>query len=381
MASATAWPMPDQRWGRRWGSGDRPPWWPEGEAWPPSGPAGWRRMRGRFMRRVGCFFGLVLLMAVSALLLLAWAVGTLLGANAGSATAIGVGLLLLIGLALVARFVRRTAAPVGDLIEAAGRVEGGDFGARVPERGPREVRALARAFNAMSARLETTEGERQRLLADVSHELRTPLSVMRGNLEALLDGVYPADRAHLAPLLEEAHLMERLIEDLRTLSLAEAGALRLHREPTNLAALLRDVVAGVRAQADAQGVVVDVSAANDLAVVDLDPARIRAVVTNLLINALRHTPHGGRVNVSAKPGEGLVWVEVADTGRGIEPDVLPRIFERFTRAADSPGSGLGLPIARKLVEAHGGEISATSEVGDGTQIRFTLPVDGDISGR
>jgi two-component system sensor histidine kinase BaeS len=204
--------------------------------------------------------------------------------------------------------------------------------------------------------------------------------VMRGNLEALLDGVYPADREHLAPLLEEAHLMERLIEDLRTLSLGEAGALRWHREPTNLAALLHDVVAGVRAQAEAQGVVVEVLAADDLPVVDLDPARIRAVVTNLVVNALRYTSRGGRVTVSAKREAALVSVEVADSGRGIEPDVLPRIFERFTHAADSPGSGLGLPIARKLVEAHGGEISATSEVGHGTQLRFTLPLDGDIPG-
>jgi signal transduction histidine kinase len=201
---------------------------------------------------------------------------------------------------------------------------------------------------------------------------------MRGNLEALLDGVYAADREHLAPLLDEAHLMERLIEDLRTLSLAEAGALRLHREPTNLVALLHEVVAGVRAQADTQGVVVEVQVADDLPIVDLDPARIRAVVTNLVVNALRYTPQGGRVNVSARREHAAVSVEVADSGRGIEPDVLPRIFERFTRAADSPGSGLGLPIARKLVEAHGGELSATSEVGHGTQIRFTLPVDGDI---
>jgi two-component system, OmpR family, sensor histidine kinase BaeS len=379
MAWATGWPMPDERWRRRWSGPNPPPWWPEGETWPPAGPANWQRMRGRFLRRMGCLFGFVLLFGISVVLLVAWAVGTLLGANAGSATAIGVGLLVLIGLAVVARFVRRTAAPVGDLIEAAGRVESGDFGARVSERGPREVRALARAFNEMSARLEATESERQRLLADVSHELRTPLSVMRGNLEGLLDGVYAADREHLAPLLEEAHLMERLIEDLRTLSLAEAGALRLHREPTNLLALLHDVVAGVRAQADAQGVVLELQAADDLPVVDLDPARIRAVVTNLLVNALRYTPQDGRVTVSARPEQAAVSVEVADSGRGIEPDVLPRIFERFTRAADSPGSGLGLPIARKLVEAHGGKISATSEVGRGTQIRFTLPVDGDIS--
>ena len=335
-------------------------------------------MRGRFLRRMGCLFGLVMLLGISAVLLLAWLVGTLLGASAGSATAIGTGLLVLIGLAIVARILRRTAAPVGDLIEAAGRVEAGDFGARVPEGGPREVRALVRAFNAMSARLDATESERQRLLADVSHELRTPLAVMRGNLEALLDGVYPADREHMAPLLEEAHLMERLIEDLRTLSLAEAGALRLHREATNLAALLQDVVAGVRSQADAQGVSVELHA-EDLPVIEIDPARIRAVVTNLLVNALRHTPSSGRVDLSAAVESDEMVVTVADTGRGIEPDVLPRIFERFTRAADSPGSGLGLPIARKLVEAHGGQIAPTSEPGRGTQIRFTLPLRADSS--
>jgi signal transduction histidine kinase len=331
-------------------------------------------MRGRFLRRMGCLFGFVLLVAISAVLLLAWLVGTLLGATAGSATAIVTGLLVLIGLAIVARVVRRTAVPVGDLIEAAGRVEAGEFGAPVPERGPREVRALVRAFNAMSARLEATDVERQRLLADVSHELRTPLSVMRGNIEGLLDGVYPADREHLAPLLEEAHLMERLIEDLRTLSLAEAGALRLHREPANLGALLRDVIAGLRPQAEAQGVSVELHAAEELPVIELDPARIRAVVINLLVNALRYTPSGGRVDVTAVRDQDSVVVTVADSGKGIEPDVLPRIFERFTRATDSPGSGLGLPIARTLVEAHGGEISAVSEPGHGTRIRFTLPV-------
>ena len=263
------------------------------------------------MRRIGCALSLVLLFAVSVVLLLGWLVGTLLGANAGSATALGIGLLLFIGFALVARVVRRTAAPVGDLIEAAGQVEAGDFATRVPERGPREVRALARAFNAMSARLEATETERQRLLADVSHELRTPLSVLRGNLEGLLDGVYPADHEHLAPLLDEIHLLERLIEDLRTLSLAEAGALRLHREPTNLAALLNDVVAGIRAAADAQGVAVAVHADEALPVVELDPARIRAVVTNLLVNALRYTSSGGSVEVSARSlgatGLGSSW--------------------------------------------------------------------------
>ena len=153
--------------------------------------------------------------------------------------------------------MRRAAAPVGDLIEASGRVESGDFSTRVPERGPREVRTLARAFNDMSARLEEVEQQRRSALADVSHELRTPLTVIQGNLEALLDGVYPADAAHLQPILEETRLMERLIEDLRTLTLVEAGSLVLHREPTDLGALLNEVAAGYRSQADEAGVALD----------------------------------------------------------------------------------------------------------------------------
>ncbi len=283
-----------------------------------------------------------------------------------------IGLLVLFVLLNVGRSLRRAAAPVGDMIEASGRVEAGDFSTRVPERGPREVRMLARAFNEMSARLEEVEQQRRSALADVSHELRTPLTVIQGNLEALLDGVYPADAAHLQPILEETRLMERLIEDLRTLTLAEAGSLTLHREPTDLGALLNEVAAGYRSQADEAGVALTVTAAGDLPTLEIDPARIREVVSNLLANALRHTPRDGRVEVSAALAGDAVEVTVHDTGSGIPPEQLDRIFDRFYRSPHSPGSGLGLPIARSLVEAHGGTMKATSEVG-GTTIRFSLP--------
>jgi signal transduction histidine kinase len=274
---------------------------------------------------------------------------------------------------MIGRAIRRAAAPVGDLIEASGRVEAGDFSTRVPESGPREVRALTRAFNAMSARLEETEQQRRSALADVSHELRTPLTVIQGNLEALLDGVYPADAVHLQPILEETRLLERLIDDLRTLTLVEAGSLVLHREPTDLGALLTEVAAGYRSQADEAGVALTVTAAGDLPTLDVDPARIREVVSNLLTNALRHTPRDGKVELSAQPAGDQVEVAVHDTGSGIPPDQLDRIFDRFYRSPDSPGSGLGLPIARSLVEAHGGTLMAVSGPGDGTTIRFTLP--------
>lgn len=330
-------------------------------------------MRRRFMARIGCFFLFMIVVFISVVALVAWLIGSVIGAAAGLAPTILIGLLAVILLAMIGRAIRRAAAPVGDLIEASGRVESGDFSTRVAETGPREVRALTRAFNAMSARLEETEQQRRSALADVSHELRTPLTVIQGNLEALLDGVYPADAAHLQPILEETRLMERLIEDLRTLTLVEAGSLVLHREPTDLGALLNEVAAGYRSQADEGGVALTVTAATDLPTLDVDPARIREVVSNLLSNALRHTPRDGKVELSARLVDRNVEVTVHDTGSGIPPDQLEKIFDRFYRSPDSPGSGLGLPIAKSLVEAHGGTIGASSEAREGTAISFGLP--------
>jgi two-component system, OmpR family, sensor histidine kinase BaeS len=365
--------MSDQRWRR---GRHQPPWWPEGESWPPSGdgPEGWRYARGRFMRRIGCFVALMVVVFASLIAFVAWLIGRAFGSAPHPGFILLIGLLLLFVLANVGRAVRRAAAPVGDLIEASGRVEAGDFSTPVPETGPREVRALARAFNAMSAKLEATEQERRSALADVSHELRTPLTVIQGNLEALLDGVYPADAAHLQSLLDETRILERLVEDLRTLTLADAGSLVLHREPTDLATLLHDVASGYQSQAYQAGIALTVASEPDLPPLDLDPSRIREVVANLLINALRHTPRDGRVEVSAHRIGGDVEVQVHDTGPGIPAEQIDRIFDRFYRSPDSPGSGLGLPIARSLVEAHGGRMSAASTVGEGTTMRFTLPV-------
>ena len=326
------------------------------------------------MWRIGCFFLLMTVVFVSVIALLGWLIASAIGA-AGGVPTILIGLAGLIALAMIGRAIRGAAAPVGDLIEASGRIEEGDFSTRVPESGPREVRALARAFNEMSARLQATEQDRRSALADVSHELRTPLTVIQGNLEALLDGVYPADAEHLQLLLDETRILERLIDDLRTLTLAEAGSLVLHREPTDLRALLSEVAASYRSQADQTGITLTVIAADDLPALAIDPARIREVVSNLLTNALRHTLRHGKVELSAARAGEDVEVTVHDTGSGIPPDQLDRIFDRFYRSPDSPGSGLGLPIAKSLVEAHGGTIAATSHSDAGTTIRFTLPSD------
>jgi two-component system OmpR family sensor kinase/two-component system sensor histidine kinase BaeS len=286
----------------------------------------------------------------------------------------GVGSLIWAG-----RGLRHFSAPLGDLLEAAGLIAEGDYSTRVAEKGTSETRALARAFNGMAVRLQTASEQRRNLLADVTHELRTPLTVIQGNLEGMLDGVYSADEARLKSILEETQILARLVEDLRTLALAESGALQLKKEPTDLAALIGETVSAFRAQADAAGVTIDIQAAAGAPSLNLDPERLRQVLSNLVTNALRYTPRGGSVHVryeiaSADNGRrGVVTVE--DTGAGIAPETLPHVFERFYKSRDSSGTGLGLPIAKYLVEAHGGTIAAESGSGKGTIIRITLPVE------
>jgi signal transduction histidine kinase len=286
--------------------------------------------------------------------------------------------LLVAGLVAAGRSLRGMTVPVAGVMEAAGRLAQGDYATRVREWGPPEVRSLARAFNEMAARLQAHEQQRRNLLAEVTHELRTPLAVIQGNLEGLLDGVYPRDDAHLTPILEEAQILATLIEDLRTLALAETGTLDLHREPTDLGALIEETLAAHRGRADASGVILDTQIAAALPLLDVDPTRIHQVVTNVLSNALRHTGPGGRISVvvGREPTAGAeerITLSVTDTGTGISAEDLPHVFDRFYRSPDSPGSGLGLAIAKNLVVLHGGEIRAESAPGAGTTVRITLP--------
>jgi two-component system OmpR family sensor kinase/two-component system sensor histidine kinase BaeS len=335
-------------------------------------------MRRRFVRRIGLglafFFLLVFGASALAVTLVTGAFGV--ERQRGQILVAGIiGLILLfLGAVAVVRSIRRMAAPLGDVMEAAERVSGGDYEVRVRERGPREMRRLARSFNEMASRLGDSERQRRDLLADVAHELRTPLSVIRGDLEAIVDGVYPADRGHLVPVLEEARVMARLLEDLRTISTAEAGALRLHRETTAPERLVEDAVAAFRGRAEAAGVRLETLVADGVPALDVDPVRIGQVLGNLVTNAIEHTPSGGSVGVAVRPdADGRVAFEVRDTGSGIPPEDLPRIFDRFQRSPRSRGAGLGLAIARTLVEAHGGTIEAASEPGCGTTVRVVLP--------
>ena len=308
-----------------------------------------------------------------------WLAGTLLGIVApGSAasapTALAVIVALVAAVATVALVLGRAVRPLAAIADATERLADGEPGVRVEVGGPGAVRRLGASFNAMADRLDRSRADRQALLADVTHELRTPLAVVAGSVEAMLDGVHPRDDAHLAPILAETAVMSRLLDDLRTLSLAEVGALPLHREETDVRLLLEDVAAGHRAAAREAGIALEVSP-GPAVVLDVDPVRIREVVANLVVNAIRHTPEGGSVRLAAARAGAWVEVTVSDTGEGIPAADLERVFDRFERRADAGGSGLGLTIARDLVAAHGGTIAAESDgvAGHGTTFRVRLP--------
>ena len=201
----------------------------------------------------------------------------------------------------VGRLFRATASTLDELVAAARRVEGGDYGVRVevPRRGPRPLRELVHGFNTMVERLEADERQRRSLLADVSHELRTPLSVVQGHLEAIADGVYPADEAHLATILDETRVMARLVDDLRTVALSETGSLPLHREPTDLGVVIGEVVASFGGAAASAGVELLADVDERVPLLDIDPVRIREVIANLVANALRYTPAAGSIRITA----------------------------------------------------------------------------------
>jgi len=277
---------------------------------------------------------------------------------------------------------RQLTAPLREMTEAAQRLAGwsaasGDQVPQVAVRSRDEIGELGQAFNQMAETIGRQEVLRRNLMADIAHELRTPLTVIRGDLEALLDGVFEPTPEALASVQEEALLLSRLVDDLRALAQAEAGQLRLERQPTDMGELLRGVVSSLDLQAEEHGQALALEVAPDLPPVDADPQRLRQVVANLVWNALRHTPAGSRVTVGAARREGSpgeIVVSVADDGPGIAPEELDHVFDRFWRGkrAGSEGSGLGLAIANELVRAHGGRMWAESKVGQGSTFYFVI---------
>jgi len=357
----------------------RPSWWPEAEPWPPIRRAMGRKhkallprmMLGLFIAFIftslACSFGVhVILRLFDGITQLDFGVES--------------AIFVVIGLAAVlfffaGRALLRLVSPIDQMLSASERIAGGDYSVRISERGGPEMRSLARAFNEMATRLQQHDTQRRDLLANVTHELRTPLTVIQGRIEGILDGVYPRQDANFESILEETRQMGRLIEDLRTLSLAESGALDLRKEPTDLSVLIGETMAALRPQAESKGVACRVEIVDEIPFVNVDPLRLRTVLGNLIVNALRHTSQGGEILAKCGVvGQDRVEISIHDTGEGIAPQDLPHIFDRFYKSAASTGSGLGLAIARELVEAHDGRIRIESELGEGTIVRLTLPI-------
>ena len=283
------------------------------------------------------------------------------------------------GLLLVSLMSGRTLRPVRALTSAARRMGAGDLSQRVHASGRDEIGELARTFNSMADDLERAERQRRNLVADVAHELRTPLSNVQGYVEALRDGVLEPDAQTLATIHQQVLYLSELVEDLRLLADTEAGDISLHREPGSLAEALRASVEGVRARAEAKGVAVASRLPASAPDVTFDRTRIAQVVGNLLDNAIRHTPAGGSVTVYMYVSAASATVSIRDNGEGIPAETLPFVFDRLyrvdpSRSRATGGAGLGLTIARKLVEAHGGSIRAESAAGEGATFVLELPL-------
>jgi len=288
---------------------------------------------------------------------------------------------LAIGIALLLTFVlsRRMMSPIGVLAGAARRLGRGDLSQRVRLQGEDEVASLAEAFNSMASDLEYAEQLRRNMVADVAHELRTPLSNIQGYLEAIRDGMVEPDGAAIRSLNEETALLSRLVNELQELSLAEAGELKLVYQTEDVAGLLRQAVTSWQPQLTAGEISLSLEMPDDLPPVNIDWQRVNEVLHNILENAVAHTRKGGTIKIGASQKGKWVDVSVSDTGEGIPAEDLPHIFERFyrvdkSRARATGGSGLGLTIAKRLIEAHGGMIVVQSKLGEGSRFSFTLPV-------
>jgi two-component system OmpR family sensor kinase/two-component system sensor histidine kinase BaeS len=306
-----------------------------------------------------------------------------------------------LGLLLGVLIARGLAAPLSRLSAAARQIARGQLGERVPIAGAAEIADTARAFNEMADGLQQAERLRQHMIADIAHELRTPLTVIQGNLRAILDDVYPLEKAEIATIYDETVMLSRLVGDLRELAQAEAGQLALAIQPVETAPLVRSAIAPFEAAAAEQRVTLVADLPDPLPLVLADSDRVRQVLQNLVANALRYTPADGTITLSASletndqgrrtnddgnvapffvlGRSSFVRFTVGDTGQGIAVTDLSHVFERFwradrARARDQGGAGLGLAIAKQLIEAHGGQIGVASRIGVGSQFWFRLPV-------
>ena len=303
--------------------------------------------------------------------------------NAAALTAglIAAGVSLVLAFLLAYSLMR----PVRELTRAAVHMADGDLGQRVTLKGKNEIATLGKTFNHMAASLQNAEQRRRALTADIAHELRTPLAVQRAHLEAIQDGIYELAPETLTPILEQNHALTRLVEDLRTLALADSGQLSLEFVKTDFAALVKRIASRFDPQAATQDIKMVLSPMEKPVNLSIDPQRIEQVINNVFSNAIQYTPRGGTVFVGLETTPGQVVLSVQDTGPGIPEESLPFIFERFykvdsSRTRDDGGTGLGLSIARKIAQTHGGDLSAANHPGGGAVLRLQLPRSENILG-
>jgi signal transduction histidine kinase len=277
--------------------------------------------------------------------------------------------MVVVSILLVGRFVN----PLADVIYAARAVANGDLKTRIPTKGPQDLRSLSNSFNEMASSLERSDRERRDMLADIAHELRTPLSVIRGRLEGIVDGIYPENGPQVSMALEQAYLMQRLVDDLRLLTLVETRQLAFDKRDVNVSHVIHAVIEIFSAEAQEKNISLSFDEKSENLSAELDPQRFEQVISNLVGNAIRYVPEGGKVWVTADETKNGLIITVNDNGEGLPSDDLPYIFDRFWRKEKSRsrltgGTGLGLAIAKQLVEAQGGSIEAKNLPEGGLQV-------------
>ncbi|MDD5039188.1 MAG: ATP-binding protein [Dehalococcoidales bacterium] len=282
---------------------------------------------------------------------------------------------LIIGLVLTRQITR----PVRALISGARQLADGKLNYRVNIKSHDEIGELAESFNTMASNLEKGEQSRQQLTADIAHELRTPLTIIEGTVDGIIDGVFKPDKEHLYSIKEQSTLLTHLIGDLRDISLAESGQLKLDIAVTDVAELVKRVVSNYEVNTREKGLRLKLEEAAKIPEVKVDPVRMEQVISNLLTNAIRHTPSGGSITVIIKSDESGLVISVTDSGEGITSEDLPHVFERFYRSGSSRarkegGTGLGLAIVKQMVEAHGGKVRVKSQLGTGSEFSILLPI-------